>query len=109
MNYDRKSLLDFFKPQTLEKEVAGIGKVLLRELSAPEVSDIREACKSEEKKQDFGYHLVIAALVDERGQPVFSPGDLAELRGAAQGRFGELVTAVMEMNGFQVKEGAVKN
>lgn len=108
MSYDRKSLLELFKPKTIERPVPGVGNILLRELSAPEISDIREACK-DDKKHDFGFHLVIASVVDQAGKTVFTPGDLAELRGAAQGRFGELVAVVMEVNGFQVKEGAAKN
>lgn len=107
---DKAALLGLFLPKTVEKDVPGVGSVLLRELSAPEVSDIRESCKAEgAKKSDFGFLLAIASVVDGDGQPMFSSDDLNSLRGAAQSRIGELVAAVMEVNGFHVKENAEKN
>ena len=85
----------------------GAGRIF--ELSAPEVSDLREACKTEAQKADFGFHLVIASVVDDTGAPTFTANDLPTLRASAQSRIGELVSAVMAVNGFSVKEEAAKN
>lgn len=111
--YDKASLLAMFQPKIVSQPVAGVGSVLFRELSAPEVSDIRDLCQSKDKKADFGFKLVIASLVDESGQPVFTDADLPSLRSSAQVRIGNLVTAVMAVNGFQLDakaaEDAAKN
>lgn len=109
MSLDKASLLALFAPKIIDQNVPGIGVVRLRELSAPEVSEIREACKTEAQKADFGFQLVIASVVDGEGKPTFSAADLPVLRSSAQSRIGELVSAVMAVNGFSVKEDAAKN
>jgi len=109
MALDKASLLARFAPQIIDRDVPGVGTVRLRELSAPEVSDLREACKTEPQKADFGFHLVIASVVDDTGAPTFTTNDLPTLRASAQSRIGELVSAVMAVNGFSVKEDAAKN
>lgn len=107
--YDKQSLLAIFKPRVVEKFVKDVGTIRLRELSAPEVSEIRKACQAEDKKGDFGIKLVIASVVDQGDKPVFSDADLPELRPAAQSRLGNLVTAVMEVNGFHIDAKAVED
>jgi len=109
MTLDKAALLALFAPKIIDQNVPGIGTVRLRELSAPEVSDIREACKTEAQKADFGFLLVIASVVDGAGAPAFTADDLPVLRTSAQSRIGELVSAVMAVNGFSVKEDAAKN
>ncbi|MCM8596653.1 hypothetical protein [Accumulibacter sp.] len=109
MSLDKSALLAIFAPKIVDREVPGIGLVRLRELSAPEVSDLREACRTEKEKADFGFRLVLAAVVDDDGKPIFSADDLPTLRGAAQSRIGELVTAVMAVNGFSVAGDAARN
>ena len=109
MSLDKAALLALFAPQIIDRDVPGVGTVRLRELSAPEVSEIREACKTEAQKADFGFHLVIASVVDDTGTPTFTAADLPALRASAQSRVGELVSAVMTVNGFSVKEDAAKN
>ncbi len=109
MALDKSALLALFAPKIIDRDVPGVGTIRLRELSAPEVSDIREACKSESQKADFGFMLVVASVVDDNGAPAFTADDLPALRASAQSRIGELVTAVMEVNGFSVKEDAAKN
>lgn len=109
MALDKSALLALFAPRIIDRDVPGIGTVRLRELSAPEVSDIRETCRTEAQKADFGFLLVVASVVDEQGAPAFTADDLPALRAAAQSRIGELVTAVMTVNGFAVREDAVKN
>jgi len=109
MSLDKAALLALFAPKIIDRDVPGVGTVRLRELSAPEVSDLREACKTEAQKADFGFHLVIASVVDDTGTPTFTAADLPALRASAQSRVGELVSAVMTVNGFSVKEDAAKN
>ncbi|EXI77112.1 MAG: hypothetical protein AW10_04006 [Candidatus Accumulibacter appositus] len=109
MALDKSALLALFAPKIIDQDVPGIGAVRLRELSAPEVSDIRETCKTESQKADFGFLLVVASVVDDQGEPAFTAEDLPALRASAQSRIGELVTAVMAVNGFTVKEDAAKN
>ena len=109
MALDKSELLARFAPQILDQDVPGIGVVRLRELSAPEVSELREQCKTDAQKADFGFHLVIASVVDDEGHPTFTAADLPVLRASAQSRIGELVSAVMTVNGFSVKEDAAKN
>ena len=109
MSLDKTSLLALFAPKIIDQDVSGVGAVRLRELSAPEVSDIREACKTEAQKADFGFLLVVASVVDENGDSTFTASDLPALRASAQSRIGELVSAVMTVNGFSVKEDAAKN
>lgn len=109
MSLDKAALLALFAPKIIDQDVPGIGAVRLRELSAPEVSDIREACKTDAQKADFGFLLVIASVVNHNAQPMFSTADLPDLRASAQSRIGELVSAVMAVNGFSVKEDAAKN
>ena len=109
MSLDKSALLAIFAPKIIDQNVPGVGTVRLRELSAPEVSDIREACRTEAQKADFGFLLVIASVVDDTGQPTFSAADLPALRASAQSRIGELVSSVMTVNGFSVKEDAAKN
>ena len=109
MSLDKSALLALFAPKIIDQDVPGVGLVRLRELSAPEVSDIRAACKTDAQKADFGFHLVIASVVDDTGAPTFATADLPALRASAQSRIGELVSAVMAVNGFSVKEDAVKN
>jgi hypothetical protein len=109
MSLDKTALLALFAPKIIDQEVPGVGRVRLRELSAPEVSAIREACKTDDQKADFGFHLVIASAVDDAGAPTFTAADLPTLRASAQSRIGELVSAVMAVNGFSVKEDAAKN
>ena len=53
MSLDKSALLAIFTPKIVDREVPGIGAVRLRELSAPEVSDLREACRTEKEKADF--------------------------------------------------------
>lgn len=103
----KEDLLGFFKPKIVERQV-GEGKVFFRELSAPEVSDLREACKTPEKKADFGFHLVIASVVDADGKPVFSVDDLPMLRAGAQSRVGLVVEEVMKVNGFTIDKAAAE-
>jgi hypothetical protein len=109
MALDKAALLTLFAPKIIDRDVPGVGTVRLRELSAPEVSEIREACKTEAQKADFGFHLVIASVVDDTGTPTFTAADLPALRASAQSRIGELVSAVMTVNGFSVREDAAKN
>ena len=109
MSLDKAALLALFAPKIIDRDVPGVGTVRLRELSAPEVSDLREACKTEAQKADFGFHLVIASVVDDTGTPTFTAADLPALRASAQSRIGELVSAVMTVNGFSVREDAAKN
>lgn len=109
MSLDKAALLSLFAPKVVERDVPGVGAVRMRELSAPEVSDIRESCKTEAQKADFGFLLIIASVVDDNNDPVFVQADLPVLRSSAQSRIGELVTSVMSANGFSVKEDAAKN
>ena len=109
MSLNKDALLALFAPKIVEQNVPEIGTVRLLELSAPQVSEIRESCKSEKDKVDFGFHLVIASVVDDEGKPSFGKDDLPALRASAQSRIGKLVTAVMEINGFSLKEDAEKN
>ena len=106
--YDKASLLAMFQPKIVEKPVEGLGNLRLLELSAPEVSDIRETCQTKESKGDFGFKLAIASLVDEAGVPVFTKEDLPTLRTSAQARIGALVEAVMDINGFKVSKAAAE-
>ncbi|GEM_PF-2868900 len=109
MSLYKSALLAIFAPKIIAQDVPGVGTVRLRELSAPEVSDIREACKTEAQKADFGFLLVIASVVDDADQPTFTAADLPALRASAQSRIGELVSAVMAVNGFSIQEDAAKN
>jgi hypothetical protein len=109
MSLDKASLLALFAPQVIPQTVDGVGEVRLRELSAPEVSDIRDACQAKDTKADFGFRLVIASVVNEDGQPIFNLSDLPDLRSKAQVRIGNLIEAVMKVNGFTVREDAAKN
>jgi len=109
MSLDKSALLALFAPKIIDRDVPGVGTIRLRELSAPEVSDIREACKTDAQKADFGFLLVVASVVDQNAEPTFTAADLPALRASAQSRIGELVTAVMAVNGFSVKEDAAKN
>ena len=109
MSLDKAALLALFAPQIIDRDVPGVGAVRLRELSAPEVSDLREACKTEAQKADFGFHLVIASVVDDTGTPTFTAADLPALRASAQSRIGELVSAVMAVNGFSIQGDAARN
>ncbi len=109
MSLDKSALLALFAPKIIDRDVPGVGTVRLRELSAPEVSDIREACKTDAQKADFGFLLVVASVVNQNAEPTFTADDLPALRASAQSRIGELVTAVMAVNGFSVKEDAAKN
>lgn len=108
MSLDKSALLALFSPKIIDQQVAGLGIVRLRELSAPEVSEIRAACSTEALKADFAFHLIIASVVDDAGHAAFTAADLPDLRGAAQARIGELVSAVLAINGFQVKDDAEK-
>jgi hypothetical protein len=105
---DKAALLALFAPKIIEVDVPGIGLTRLRELSAPEVNDAREACAKADKS-DFGLYLIIASVVDADDKPLFARADLDDLRKASQRTMGEMVTAVMEINGFQVKDAAPKN
>lgn len=109
MSLDKSAILNLLKPQIVKKSVKGFGDVALIELSAPEVTSLREACKDEATKADFGFRMVIASVVDEEGNRAFKEEDLPELRLAAQSRIGELVAAVMEVNGFSIANDAVKS
>ena len=109
MALDKTALLALFAPKIIDRDVPGVGQVRLRELSAPEVSDIREACKTDAQKADFGFLLAIASVVNDDGKPTFTVSDLPALRVSAQSRIGELVSAVMAVNGFSIKDGAEKN
>lgn len=104
---DKLALLAALAPRVVDVNVDGIGTVKVRELSAPEVVSIRDACKSD--KDDFGFRLVVAAVQDETGAPMFTIDDLPSLRSAAQSRIGDLVARVMEANGFQMREVGAKN
>lgn len=109
MSLDKTSILGLLKPQIINKSVVGFGEISLVELSAPQVTALRDACKDEETKGDFGFRMVIASVVDAEGNKLFKEEDLPDLRAAAQSRIGELVSAVMEVNGFSIKVDDVKN
>lgn len=109
MSLDKTTILGLLKPQIITKTVTGFGDVSLVELSAPQVTALRDACKDESTKGDFGFRMVIAAVVDAEGNQLFKEDDLPELRAAAQSRIGELVSAVMDANGFSIKVDDVKN
>ncbi len=109
MSLDKLALLEIFKPKIIDSVVPGVGPVRLRELSAPEVSDIREVCKAGKNEAEFGFRLVIAALVDDEDKPVFTADDLDTMRAASQRSIGALVVKVMEINGFTLKGDAEKN
>lgn len=108
MSLDKSSILNLLKPQIIKKPVTGFGEINLVELSAPQVTALRDACKDEATKADFGFRMVIASVVDEQGELLFKESDLPELRASAQSRIGELVSAVMEANGFSISNDAVK-
>lgn len=109
MSLDKTSILGLLKPQIISKDVAGFGNINLIELSAPQVTALRDACKDEETKGDFGFRMVIASVVDAEGNKMFKEEDLPELRSSAQSRIGELVSAAMDVNGFSIKVDDVKN
>ena len=105
---DKSALLALLAPKTITTDIDGIGPVALRELSAPEVSEIRESCKGGQEN-DFGFRLVAASLVDDAGAPLFGADDFPSLRAASQRSMGALVAKVMEINGFTLKGDAEKN
>lgn len=109
MSLDKSSILNLLKPQIIKKTVSGFGEINLVELSAPQVTALRDACKDEATKADFGFRMVISSVVDDQGEPLFKEADLPELRASAQSRIGELVSAVMDANGFSISNDAVKN
>jgi hypothetical protein len=55
---------------------------------------------------EFGLQLLIRAVVDEEGAPLFDDADLPALRDAASTKIDKLVKAVLVANGFQKADEA---
>lgn len=104
---DKATILASLGKRTVVRDVTGVGPVRIRELSAPDVARIRDA--TGDKKEDFGFRLVLESVVGDDDTPVFTDADLDDLRAAAQSRIGALITAVLDINGFSADEQAAKN
>jgi hypothetical protein len=101
MTIDKALLLAALLPITKTVPVAGFGDVLLRQITVAENDAIREAAKDVNAASEFGLRLLVAAVSNADGTPVFTVDDLPALRASAGTKIDALVKAVLDLNGYQ--------
>lgn len=100
----KAQLLAALAVQTQTVTVNGID-VNIKTLSVAEIDDVRERL-SGDKGSNFGLGMTAYAVVDEAGQPMFNIEDLTEMRALSSKPMGELIKAVLRVNGY--KDGSEK-
>lgn len=104
MSFDKSALLAALKPVVKDVDVQGFGLVHIKQLSVSENDIVRAAAKPDGSPSAFGLRLVLASVVDDEGQPVFTEADMQILGEASGTKIEALVNHVLEVNGF--KSGA---
>lgn len=83
-------------------EVEGFGAVMVRQITVGENDAIAKIAQNKDAAMsEFGLQLVIRAVVDEEGNPLFDDQDIHALRDSASTAVDKLVSAVLEVNGYK--------
>lgn len=105
MTFDKQASLRAFRPRvhaiTVEHE--GVkAEFFARQLSAGDMFDLQEKRTAEKwTNQDFSVHLLVAALCDEKGKPVYNKEEVEELVGWQYEAFNKLATRVADVVGLK--------
>lgn len=102
MTIDKTALLAALACVTVPTTVEGFGTVNVRQVSVAENDRIRANIKANPNAEhsSFGLQLLVASVVDDAGQPVFTADDIPALREAAGRKVDKLVEAVLDVNGY---------
>ena len=97
------ALLAALAATTVAIEVDGFGPVRVREITVAETDQIAKLAKDSKdgNASEFGLHLLIRAVQDEDGNPLFDDVDLPALRASASSKVDVLVGHVLEVNKFK--------
>ncbi len=97
-------LLAALAPVTTTTEVEGFGTLRIKQLTVGENDAVRATVKKDAAGSEFGLRLLMAAVVDDAGQPVFTLDDMPALLAASGTKIDALIKQVLEINGFKGSE-----
>ncbi len=102
INDKTSALLAALMARSTPVEVEGFGTVLVRQITVGENDAISKiATNKDAPVSEFGLQLLIRAVSDESGAPMFDDADLPALRDASSTKIDKIVKAVLVVNGFQ--------
>ena len=104
MTIDKAALLQSLVPTVQPVTVDGMPPLWCRQISVADSAQVRQASK-DAAGPEFGLRLLVTAICDETGAPVFTADDLPALRTAADGKISKLVEAALLVNGYTKAAG----
>ncbi len=106
-NPNTQRILAALAPKFEQVEVAGFGTVQIRQLTVAAADQARAmAGKAKDSASEFGLCLLIFAVHDTDGNPMFDDPDLPALREAGSTAVEKLVVEVLRVNGLSQAAGA---
>lgn len=103
MNPNTSRLLAALAPKAEQFDVPGFGPVMIRQLTVGQADQARaEADKVKGNASEFGLRLLLSAVTDLDGSPLFDDPDLPALRDSGNTAVDALVAQVLRVNGFRV-------
>lgn len=109
---DKQAFFAANKPRTQSVEVADAGGTFtFQEFSGETRDAVMAVARGSGSGSDYEAAIVIAAMVDESGNPVFTDDDTASLKAMNSRALSALAVAAMRVNkiGAEAEEEAVKN
>lgn len=107
INDKTSALLAALVAKSTPVEVEDFGAVHVRQITVGENDAIAKIANNKDAPiSEFGLQLLIRAVTDESGSPMFDDADLPALRDSASTKIDKLVKAVLVVNGFQKAEEA---
>jgi hypothetical protein len=104
----REAFLAKLAPRVIQETVPPFGLINIRQLPVAEVETLREAAGKDSR--EFCRRLIVASVLDDFHNRVFTDADLPALAGGVFGVVDSLVGAVLRANGMgQSPEAAEKN
>ena len=96
-----QQLLAALAPTTTTIDVEGFGSQTIKQLTVAENDAVRSQVQPGAPSSEFGLRLLVAAIVDANGVPLFTPADLPALQASSGTKIDALIKSVLEVNGFK--------
>jgi hypothetical protein len=106
INSKTAQLLAALATTSVTVSVDGYGNVRIRQISVAESDEVAAIARAnkEGSPSEFGLNLLVRAVLDEDGVPLFDDTDLPALRACAGTKVDALVGKVLEVNKFKKAE-----